>query len=280
MMRRMVIAACLVLAGCTSGRAAAPAGPTVPMGASGGWSLAFSDEFSGVALDRSRWDDRSSAEPDAGRGNPDNEQLEWNQAANCSVGDGRLTMTARREQVTSPASGRRYDWTSCLITSAPAFHFRYAFLEERAILPAQRGFWPAFWTWQAADVDRHTETDVYEYFSDNAGLIYGTQFSGAGGQCRWRPPFDPAAGWHTYGVAIEPAGTTWYVDGIAICRAAGTSDASTAIISNLAVYSRIPPDTDTVTATKSVDYIRVWTAMSPAPPSVAPALADRDHRPW
>ena len=31
--------------------------------------------------------------------------------------------------------------------------------------------------------------------------------------------------WHTYGVAIEPSGTVWYVDGIQVCHTAATADA-------------------------------------------------------
>jgi beta-glucanase (GH16 family) len=233
--------------------------PSLPVGHRGGWTPAFSDEFAGTSLDPQLWADRSSAEPDEGRGNLGNQQLEWNQAQNCSVGAGELVMTARREPVTS-RSGNRYAWTSCLITSTPSYTFQYGYLEERSILPAPRGFWPAFWTWQARVVERHTETDVYEFFSDNHRRMYGMQFSGAQGQCRWQPPFDPTEDWHTYGAAIEPSGTTWYADGVEVCRVDATSDGPTNIISNLAVYSVIPPEDSTTSATKRVDYIRAWAA--------------------
>jgi beta-glucanase (GH16 family) len=231
--------------------------PPLPAGQEGGWEVAFSDEFDGAALDTSRWADHSSAEPDEGRGNLGNQQLEWNQAANCQVGGGALVMTAKRQTITS-SQGNRYDWTSCLITTARSYTFQYGYLEERAILPGPRGFWPAFWTWQARGVEQHTETDVYEFYSDNHERLYVTQYSGDGGRCDWNPPFDPSQDWHVYGVAVEPSGTTWYVDGAQICHTAATSDASTAIISNLAVYSKIPPDASTSQATKRVDYIRAW----------------------
>ena len=234
-------------------------GPPLPTGRQGGWKLVFSDEFAGTSLDRSLWADHSSAEPDEGRGNLGNQQLEWNQAANCTVADDELVMTARREQVTS-AAGIRYDWTSCLITSTPQYRFQYGYLEERSILPAERGFWPAFWTWQVRSVEQHTETDVYEFYSDNHRRLYATQFSGAQGRCDWKPAFNPTTDWHTYGVAIEPTGTTWYADGQQVCHTDATSDARTAIISNLAVYAKIPPDASTSSATKRVDYIRAWSA--------------------
>ena len=242
-------------------RTAAPGGsvaPPLPVGQQGGWKMAFSDEFDGTSLDRSRWADQSTAEPDEGHGNQGNQQLEWNQAANCRVAGGELTMTAKREQVTSRSSGHRYDWTSCLITSTPSYAFDFGYLEERSILPAPRGFWPAFWTWQVRGNDRQTETDAYEFYSDNHSRLYGTQYSGAQGRCEWKPSFDPTTGWHTYGVAIQPSGTTWYADGAQVCHTTATTDAQTNIISNLAVYSMIPPDGSTASATKRVDYIRAW----------------------
>ncbi len=100
----------------------------------GAWRIVFGDEFAGDALDRSRWDDRSSAEADEGRGNPGNQQLEWNQADNCRVGGGELVMTARREPHTSPA-GQAYEWTSCLITSTPSFGFHHLVRRRHPGLP-------------------------------------------------------------------------------------------------------------------------------------------------
>jgi beta-glucanase (GH16 family) len=237
--------------------AAAGDAPPLPAGQSDGWDLVFSDEFDATTLDRGRWADRSTAEPDGGRGNVDNQQLEWNQVANCQVSGGELDMIAKREPFTSP-SGTHYDWTSCLITTTPSHSFRFGYLEERSILPGAKGFWPAFWTWQARGVNQHAETDVYEFYSDNHGRLYGTQYSQGQGRCDWHPPFDPTTGWHTYGVAIEPSGTSWYVDGARTCHTDATSDATTNIISNLAVYSKIPPERSTTSATKRVDYIRAW----------------------
>jgi beta-glucanase (GH16 family) len=166
-------------------------------------------------------------------------------------------MTARREAVTS-AAGQHYAWTSCLISSAPSFAFQYGYIEERAILPAPNGFWPAFWTWQAPSVDRQVETDVYEQYSAGSRELQMTQHSGGRDGCRWRLPFDPSADWHTYGAAIEPSGTTWYVDGIQVCHTSATADGSTNIISNLAVYGERPPAGGTSSAVKRVDHIRAW----------------------
>jgi beta-glucanase (GH16 family) len=232
-------------------------GPPLPVGQNDGWQMQFSDEFDGASLDSDRWTDQSGAEADEGRGNKGNKQLEWNQAANCSVGSGELTMTARREAVTS-SSGERYDWTSCLISSTPAYGFQFGYIEERAILPKQRGFWPAFWTWQAPHENRYIETDVYEFYSQDRRRLDLTQHSGSKGNCKPTLSFDPADDWHTYGAAIEPSGTTWYIDGVEVCRTPATSDGVTNIVSNLAVFATAPPGDGTTEAVKRVDYIRAW----------------------
>lgn len=227
-----------------------------PVGPQGAWKLRFRDEFAGTRVDWTKWADSSSAEGDNGHGNKGNQQLEWNQGKNCSVAGGILTITAKPDSITSP-SGTHYDWSSCLLSSAPSYAFRYGYMEIRAKLPTPKGFWPAFWTWQAAGNNRWTETDVYEFYSDNHSRLYLTQHSGAKGGCQITPPFNPTTGFHVYGADIKPDGTDFYIDGRKVCSAAGTSTGMTNIIVDMFVYSRIPPAPGTV-ATKQVDYVRAW----------------------
>jgi beta-glucanase (GH16 family) len=246
----------LVLTAERLGSRSSPATPS-PVGPAGSWALAFADEFEGTAVDWTRWADRSSAEADQGHGNKGNQQLEWNQGANCTVGNGVLHMTAKRENHGS------YTWTSCLITSTPSYSFQYGYIEERAQLPAAKGFWPAFWTWSTGNT--YIETDAYEYHSQNHTRLHVTQHSGGGGGCIVTLDVDPSAGMHVYGVDIEPTGTTWYLDGRAVCSTAGTSTGRTALVSDNFVSSAAPPDPGTTSATKDVDYIRAFVSRSPAP---------------
>jgi beta-glucanase (GH16 family) len=235
-----------------------PTGTTVPNGPVGTWNLKFQDEFTGTGVNWTKWADHSSAEGDAGHGNKGNQQLEWNRAANCGVANGLLTITAKPDNITS-ASGTHYDWSSCLITSSPSYAFRYGYIETRAKFPAAKGFWPAFWTWQAAGNNQWTETDAFEYYSDNHTRLYLSQHSGSGGGCNLANlGFDPTQGFHTYGADIKPSGgTDFYVDGHRVCTASGTSTGLTNIIVDMFVYSQIPPAAGTV-ATKQVDYVRAW----------------------
>lgn len=227
-----------------------------PVGPTGTWRFMFGDEFSGTTLDPLKWATRSYAEADSGQGNKGNQQLEWNQAGNCSVGGGLLTITAKPDYIISP-TGVRYDWSSCLITSTPSYAFQYGYMEERAKFPPQAGFWPGFWTWQVPGLNQWVETDAYEYYSDNRSRLYLTQHSGSGGGCVINPGFDPSAAFHTYGVEVAPAGTTWYIDGKVVCTATGTAGGMANIITNMFVYAGVPPVAGTV-AQKQVDYIRAW----------------------
>ncbi len=245
----------------TTTRTTVPTG-TKPLGVAGSWTLRFSDEFSGSALDTSKWATTSLAESDGHQGNPNNQQLEWNQGSNCSVGNGALTITAKPDNITS-ASGHHYNWSSCLITSAPSYSFTYGYVEERAQFPVKKGFWPGFWTFGALGTNVGAqETDVYEYFSDNHTRLYLISHATGGGSCIMSLPFDPAAGMHTYGADIQASGTTWYVDGVKACTAPGHPTQPANIISNMFVYSgngngNLQPVAGTVER-KTVDYIRAW----------------------
>ena len=229
-----------------------------PNGPGGAWRLMFQDEFSGTSVNWNKWADSSSAEADGGHGNKGNQQLEWNQGRNCGVANGLLTITAKPDNITSP-SGQRYNWSSCLITTTPSYAFRNGYMEIRAKFPSAKGFWPAFWTWQANGNNQWTETDVYEYYSDNASRLYLSQHSGSGGGCILANiAFNPSQGFHTYGADIKPSGgTDFYVDGRKVCSASGTHTGMTNIIVDMFVYSQIPPAPGTV-ATKQVDYVRAW----------------------
>jgi beta-glucanase (GH16 family) len=247
------------------------------------YKLVFDDEFNGNEVDTAKWVGSSSAEPDDGHGNKPNGQDEWNQLPNCSVANGLLTITARRQPYTS-AAGIEYPWTSCLLSTAP-FAFQYGYMETRAKFPSPQGFWPGFWTWQAAGIDSWQETDAYEFYSDNHTALYLTSHPTGGGGTVYDLPFDPTEGFHVYGVNIQPVnnqtsppsgGTDFYIDGVKVtCKQDNGTlcvgpTAITNVILDMFVNNGInaPAPADSLNkATMQIDYVHVYsksgTAVTP-----------------
>lgn len=248
----------------TATSAACANGVKPPTGVSQTMSLGFCDDFDGTTVDSAKWSFRSSAEAvqsdnPFGTANPGNKQLEFNQPANCTLSDGVLSMTAKPGNVT--VKGKTYNWTSCMLDTAPSYKFRYGYIEERAQFPDKKGFWPALWTWAAPGVTTcgasNCETDAYEYYSDNKTKLYLTQHNGAKHSCDYDLPFDPSTAMHTYGVDIQASGTKWYIDGNKVCETTITSAGETNILVDNFVFADIPPDAGSI-GVKRIDYVRAW----------------------
>ncbi|MEV7776106.1 glycoside hydrolase family 16 protein [Kitasatospora sp. NPDC086791] len=123
------------------------------------------------------------------------------------VADGILDIIAKPDDVTS-GTGKRYHWSSCMINTSPSYSFRYGSTEVRAKFPAAKGFWPALWTWEAPGVSLpgNGETDIFEFYSNDHSRVHLSQRASGRNGVAHRLPFDPTAGFHVYGVDIEPGG--------------------------------------------------------------------------
>jgi beta-glucanase (GH16 family) len=195
------------------------------------WQLVWRDEFSGTAIDTTRWgfdlgndlvsDDGKSVVPGWG-----NNELECYTSSpeNAFVTNGLLHLRAR----TSSEPGCRY--TSARMTTrrrdnSARFAQRYGRFEFRASLPVGRGLWPALWllplenvygTWAASG-----EIDVMEARGQTPSTVLGTLHYGA----QWPgnthtgadyvlPHGGSIADFHTYALEWEPGRIRWLVDGV------------------------------------------------------------------
>ncbi|MBN2843077.1 MAG: glycoside hydrolase family 16 protein [Sedimentisphaerales bacterium] len=100
-----------------------------------GYSLVWSDEFSGSAVDTTKW----SFDTGNGTDGWGNWELEYYQAANATVANGYLTITAKKESVGG------YSYTSARLKTKGIYDFRYGKVVARMQLPTGSGLWPAFW---------------------------------------------------------------------------------------------------------------------------------------
>ena len=193
--------------------------PTTPIPTTPTWKLVWSDEFDGTGLpDANKWGYDTSRNA-AGWFNNELQYYARNRLENSRVENGKLTITARKERLTSAADYGNQAYTSARLVTRGIASWTYGFFEVRAKLPCGAGTWPAIWTlgtkgaWPADG-----EIDIMEQLGNNKtevlGTIHtqannyfnGTQGIGLGGKV---VVADSCTNFHNYQL-------TWTADEIAI----------------------------------------------------------------
>jgi beta-glucanase (GH16 family) len=237
------------------------------------WSLVWQDEFDGPAGGRP---DPAHWSYDVGGDGWGNNQLEFDtdRAENSALdGEGRLVITARREDY----GGRQY--TSARIHTRGKFERAYGRFEARIRLPTGQGLWPAFWMLGAdfptAGWPGCGEVDVMENRGQHPtivrGSLHGPGYSGGGNHGRDTDiGVDLSESFHTYAVEWDPERIVFEVDDQPYFAATpadlpeGTEwvyDHPFFIILNVAVggdYVGWPDGSTTFPQTMLVDHVRVY----------------------
>jgi beta-glucanase (GH16 family) len=248
-----------------------------------GWTLVWSDEFDGNAIDPENWTF------DIGGGGWGNSEWEFytNRPENARLEDGNLVIEARAEKF----QGR--DYTSARLKTQGLQTWTYGRIEARMQLPQGQGIWPAFWMlgsdipqagWPACG-----EIDIMEFVGRDPTHIYGTVhgpgYSGGGGVggSTTVPVGSTSDGFHVYAIEWEPQEIRWYLDEAQSFRVRledlpgrWVFDHPFFIILNLAVGGGWPgyPDESTVFPQYlRVDYVRVYQNLELAGEAPAGAAA-------
>jgi beta-glucanase (GH16 family) len=144
-----------------------------------GYTLAWSDEFSGKTIDNTAWNFEIGG---SGWGN---HELEYytSDTKNSFLSNGYLIIEARKETIGSN------NYTSARMTTAGKKQFQYGRVDIRAKIPVATGMWPALWMlganisqvgWPACG-----ETDIMELIGKNPkqviGSIHWAQQNGSSG---------------------------------------------------------------------------------------------------
>lgn len=178
-----------------------------------GYSLVFSDDFEGNALDHDKWATRY-VYADGTQDHLNDEQQRFTDSGNHVVSGGALAMVAK------VLGNARY--SSAMIRSRETFY--YGYYEARVFLPGARGVWPAFWLNSDYDADGRLEwppeIDVFEYVINggtehanmlHSGVVVGDK-GNRGGEWLYRDPgFNQQ--WTYYG-AGSALNTMWQVVGL------------------------------------------------------------------
>jgi beta-glucanase (GH16 family) len=206
------------------------------------WTLIWSDEFEGAAIDRANW----GFDVDCWGGGNDERQCYTQNSQNARIEDGKLVITARKERVIGPALPEKLrrssptpdaqavrEISSARLNTRGKASWRYGRFEIRAKLPQGQGTWPAIW--MLPDKDRYGgwaasgEIDILE--AVNLGVpcqkcpggrentILGTLHFGG----KWpknlqkgeEVPFPDVLDdtFHTYAIEWYPDRMIWQVDG-------------------------------------------------------------------
>lgn len=211
--------AAALLSACGGGSATAPDTEPFYLEQEEEWSLVWSDEFDGSAVDSGNWtfqlgDGTDYGLPEPGWGNG---ERQYYQPENSAVVDGALVITAREEAV----GGLPY--TSSRMRSNNKFDFQYGRVEIRAKAAPGQGLWSAIWmmptdspygTWAASG-----EIDIMEVV--NAGTENQGVFLAAHHGFQWPlnqivtapADVDDASDWHTYALEWSGEYLRWFVDG-------------------------------------------------------------------
>jgi beta-glucanase (GH16 family) len=240
---------------------------------SAGWTKTFEDDFS---TDLSKWN--------IWTGGAFNNELQYYQAANLQVTDGKLIITAKKETVsgaTHPwdATQKSFDFTSGRIESKTNISASTATPKVRIVarikLPAGKGMWGAFWSygdpWPTQGEIDFIETRGNEGTKYHTNYFYGTSANNnlvSGAEGHITADSDLTECYHVYELIWEKSKLTSYLDGnaVEIKKSGGyissMFDKQQRITLNLAVggnfFTGLDPN-EIETGSMTVDWVKVFT---------------------
>ncbi|MDF9839801.1 MULTISPECIES: family 16 glycosylhydrolase [unclassified Paenibacillus] len=258
-----------------------------------GMNLIWQDEFSGTALDTSKWNYETGyyISDDVNSWGWGNAELQHytNSTQNVFVSGGQLNIRALNDHRSFPQDPNRYaEYSSGKINTKDNLSLQYGRVDIRAKLPTGDGIWPALWmlpedaaygAWAASG-----EIDIMEAKGRLPGTTSGAiHFGGQwpvnryiAGEYHFPQGQTFANDYHVYTMVWEEDNMKWYVDGKFFFKVTREQWYSVAapnnpnapfdqpfyLIMNLAVGGhfdggRVPAASD-IPATMQVDYVRVY----------------------
>ena len=230
-------------------------------------SVLLDDNFDGTALDQSIWNRGWVDGVDGELTTPVNvnTEVQCYDPANIELADGKLRLNYTQKATECARRGQTfsYDYAGAMIQSWKKFAVAPGSYVEARLRTQGAGTrianWPAFWLNGESHNWPHTgEIDVMEGLAGRAcASVHGPDINER--QC-----LDVTAdAWHTYGAFWRTDGNVdFYYDGAYLAtQYLGTTDRQYLIL-NLAASNAQAP---TVPSTLSVDYVRAWDTLTPAP---------------
>ncbi len=237
-----------------------------------GYDLVWNDEFEGASVNEQNWSFET------GNGCPQlcgwgNNELQYYRRENARVGEGVLTIEARKESI------QGFSYSSARMITRNLRSFKYGRIDIRALLPTGQGIWPALWMlgnnissvgWPACG-----EIDIMEMIggSGRENSVHGTihwDYQGTHAQyggSRTLSTGTYADEYHVFSIIWDTSSIRWYVNDQHFVTAdilpesMGAFHREFFFIFNLAVGGNWPGNPNSQTQfpqSMKVDYIRVF----------------------
>ncbi|MGZ0149146.1 CBM96 family carbohydrate-binding protein [Kribbella sp. WER1] len=223
----------------------------------GSHRLTFDDEFSGTAVDTTKWETGWFKEGISDGVNSDN--LQCYDSKQVTESGGFLNLTLAQRQAT--CRGGTKDYVSGLVNTRKSFSQLYGSFEARVCLPDANGDgkvdgFPAWWTNGPASVPwpDHGEIDVLEGISGGtkASLHYANPLYDGGTYSS-----TPLVGCHNFGSQWTNGNVTFYYDGKPLWSHAFNATLPQFLIFNYAIRQHAD-EAITPGSALRVDWVRVW----------------------
>lgn len=216
----------------------------------------FRDDFSGTALNTSKWRPNWFGTNDNAVTKPVNtaEQGCYD-PAQVSVSGGSLHLNAVARSCHA-TNGITYPYASGLVSTKDHFTFKYGTIEARLwSAPGTGGIrnWPAFWANGTGVHPVTGELDVFEGLAGRACFHFHYSGGEPGGCSNKANP----SGWHTYAAEWRPGVVTYFYDGAQVGRLKqGITSSPMYLVLNLGLSSSVSGPV-LVPSEMLVDYVRV-----------------------
>jgi hypothetical protein len=235
-----------------------------------GYSLVWSDEFSGKYINQNYWSFETGNSNGWG-----NNELEYytGRTQNAFVSQGNLIIEARAEDFSN------FNFTSARMLTKGDKSFKYGRIDIRARLPQGKGIWPALWM-LGDDIDAVSwpacgEIDIMELLGQEPDKVYGTLHWGGGANASTNESYGTnevlttgtfADSFHVFSMIWTQSSVELLVDDTSYFLMDTTTsglpfNASFFFIFNIAVGGSWPGSPDSSTSFPQrmiVDYVRVF----------------------
>ncbi|MBS1606105.1 MAG: glycoside hydrolase family 16 protein [Bacteroidetes bacterium] len=175
--------------------------------------VVFFDDFSGKALDRSKWNVEVS-------GIHVNDELQGyvDSSATIYLENNALVLRPLYSPGFVSKDGQHFDFVSGRINTKGKFDFKYGTAEARIRLSEGQGLWPAWWMLGNGEWPATGEVDIMEYVGEKdwaSAAVHGPGYSGGKGPVA-KAYFEKGNGvtqWHIYAVDWTPDSLIFKYDG-------------------------------------------------------------------